>query len=76
LLLEHQADPNAVDDSEATPLHVAVSKSHLDVAKLFVSRGTKPDTQVLFFPFFGKLFIISFFSLGCERNDSAALRCE
>ena len=39
LLLEHGANPHAVDDHGATPLHLAAAAGHADVALLLVKNG-------------------------------------
>ena len=40
MLIEKGADPNAHDDRGGTPLHVAASKGHTDLARMLIENGT------------------------------------
>ena len=42
MLIRHGANVNATDLSLNTPLHVAASKSRLEVCSLLISEGTDP----------------------------------
>jgi ankyrin repeat protein len=41
LLLEYKADPNALDNSGSTPLHVAVSAGNVEIVVLLLDRGAQ-----------------------------------
>jgi ankyrin repeat protein len=44
-LLEHGADPNVQDKDGWTPLHRAVIKCHVDVARVLLDYGADPTIR-------------------------------
>jgi ankyrin repeat protein len=43
LLLDHGADPNALDNDHVTPLHLALKRGHLEIVQLL--RGANHDSR-------------------------------
>ena len=45
MLLEAGADPNAVGERGCTPLHAALERQHLQVARMLIAAGSSLDAE-------------------------------